>query len=196
MNARESKSFLRSALPGCGIISNGIPHNKGAVSGICKSSLFNKEGQMNAGQKAVRPLEVSMNFDVKPYDIDFMGIVSNITYVRWIEDLRMKFLETHYALDLLMKDGHVPIIQSTLMNYRRPIRMFDQVKGCIWMDSFDSPSWTAGMEITVNEKLAASATQSGVFISIATMKPSTVPERLQAIYDDALDREHNQSGVK
>lgn len=141
---------------------------------------------METGQPVVRPLEINSVIDVKPYDIDFMGIVSNISYVRWFEDLRLKFLEIHYPLDQLMKDGHVPIIQSTLINYRRPIRMFDHVTGCIWMESFDSPKWTAVMEIMVNEKMAAKATQSGFFISLATMKPSTVPERLQEIYDMAI----------
>lgn len=148
---------------------------------------------MDTGAKPIRPLEISMNIEVKPYDIDFMCIVSNITYVRWIEDLRMEFLKTHYPLDQLMRDGHVPIIQSIALNYRRPVRMMDNVTGCIWMESFDSPKWTAGMEITVNGKTASTATQSGVFISLATMKPSIVPERLNAIYDAALQRESAKS---
>lgn len=141
---------------------------------------------MENDRKAVRPMEVCMNFDVKTYDIDFMGIVSNITYVRWIEDLRLKLLETHCPLDQLMKEGHVPVIQSTLMEYRRPIRMFDPVMGSIWMENFDAPRWTARMEFLVHEKMAAAATQSGVFISLATMKPSIVPERLLDIYNRAL----------
>jgi acyl-CoA thioester hydrolase len=153
------------------------------------SYMKNQGGVMENNEKPVRPLEISMGIEVKPYDIDFMGIVSNITYVRWMEDLRMEFLKTHYPLELLMKDGHVPIIQSITLNYRRPVRMMDNVTGCIWMESFDSPKWTAGMEITVNGKTAAMATQSGVFISLATMKPSTVPERLNAIYEAALAKE-------
>lgn len=144
---------------------------------------------METNLKVVRPLEINTAIEVKPYDIDFMGIVSNITYIRWIEDLRMLFLKTHYTLDQLMSDGHVPVIQTTLMNYMRPIRMFDHVTGIMWMESFDSPKWTARMEIMVNDKMAAYATQSGVFISLATMKPSMVPEKLNAIYDAALAKE-------
>ncbi len=77
------------------------------------------------------------------------------------------------------------------MNYRRPIRMMDNATGCIWMECFDSPKWTAGMEIIVNGKTAATATQSGVFISLATMKPSTVPKRLNAINEDALAKKES-----
>ena len=34
-----------------------------------------------------KPLEVSLNLPIKTYDIDFAGIVSNIVYIRWLEDL-------------------------------------------------------------------------------------------------------------
>lgn len=37
-----------------------------------------------------RTLNLDMPITVKTYDIDFMGIVSNISYVRWMEDLRLK----------------------------------------------------------------------------------------------------------
>lgn len=127
-----------------------------------------------------------MPFKVQTYDIDFAGIVSNITYVRWLEDLRLQLLETYYPLDTLIRDGNVPIIQTTQIEYRRPIRMFDKVTGHIWMSEFDSPRWTARMEITVNDKTAATASQSGVFISMLTMKPSAAPESLQKRFDDAM----------
>ena len=38
-------------------------------------------------------LEVQRPLRVKPYDIDVVGVVSNIVYVRWMEDLRMAMLD-------------------------------------------------------------------------------------------------------
>lgn len=132
-----------------------------------------------------RPLNVDLHITVKTYDIDFMGIVSNITYVRWMEDLRLLLLESHYPLQKLMSELIVPIITQTQIEYKRPIRMHDQVIGSIWMEKFDSSGWMADMEFVINGKHAALAKQGGVFLNLATMKPSNPPEALQKKYDDA-----------
>jgi acyl-CoA thioester hydrolase len=39
-----------------------------------------------------KPFEVALDLPIKTYDIDFAGIVSNIVYIRWLEDLRLKIL--------------------------------------------------------------------------------------------------------
>jgi acyl-CoA thioester hydrolase len=135
-----------------------------------------------------RTLNIDLPITVKTYDIDFMGIVSNISYIRWMEDLRLQFLEVHYPLQKLMSELIVPVLSHTHLDYKRPIRMHDQVIGSIWMDKFDSSGWIANMEFTVNGKLAATGAQGGVFINIATMKPANPPEGIQKIYDEALKR--------
>ena len=118
-----------------------------------------------------RPLQVNLHITVKTYDIDFMGIVSNIAYVRWMEDLRLHLLEVHYPLQKLISELIVPIITQTHIEYKRPIRMHDQVNGSIWMEKFDSSGWVANAEFMVNGKHAATATQGGVFINLGTMNP-------------------------
>jgi acyl-CoA thioester hydrolase len=125
-----------------------------------------------------RPLYVDLPITVKTYDIDFMGIVSNITYVRWMEDLRLRFLEVHYPLQKLISELIVPIITQT----------HDQVTGSIWMEKFDSSGWMANVEFMVNGKHAATAKQGGVFLNLGTMKPANPPEGLQKKYDEALQQ--------
>jgi acyl-CoA thioester hydrolase len=133
-----------------------------------------------------RTLNIDLPITVKTYDIDFMGIVSNISYIRWMEDLRLQFLEVHYPLQKLMSELIVPILSHTHLDYKRPIRMHDQVIGSIWMEKFDSSGWIANIEFTADRKLAATGAQGGVFINIGTMKPANPPEGLQKIYDEAL----------
>ncbi len=135
-----------------------------------------------------RPFHSDFPITVKTYDIDFMGIVSNITYVRWMEDLRLHFLEVHYPLQKLISELIVPVITQTHIEYKRPIRMHDQVSASMWMEKFDSSGWAAGMAFMVNGKHAATATQGGVFINLGTMKPANPPEGLQKKYDAELQR--------
>ena len=135
-----------------------------------------------------RPFNFDLPITVKTYDIDFMGIVSNITYVRWMEDLRLHFLEVHYPLQKLLAELIVPVITQTHIEYKRPIRMHDQVNASIWMEKFDASGWMANAEFTVNGKPAAMAKQGGVFINIGTMKPANPPEALQKKFDEELQQ--------
>lgn len=73
-----------------------------------------------------RPLYVDLPITVMTYDIDFMGIVSNISYVRWLEDLRLHFLDVHYPLQKLVSEFIVPILTKTHIEYKRSIRMYDR----------------------------------------------------------------------
>jgi len=43
---------------------------------------------------APRAFEISTPIAIRTYDIDFAGIVSNIVYLRWLEDMRLLWLET------------------------------------------------------------------------------------------------------
>jgi len=135
-----------------------------------------------------RTLNIDLPITVKTYDIDFMGIVSNISYVRWMEDLRLHFLEVHYPLQKLMAELIVPVLSHMHIDYKRPIRMHDEVMGSIWMEKFDSSGWVANMEFTVNGKLAATAAQGGVFINIGTMKRADPPDGMKKKYDEELQR--------
>ena len=141
--------------------------------------MYNKE----AGR---RPLEVITTLNVQTYDIDFEGIVNTTTYVRWLEDLRLYFLKMHFPLDVMMNEGNVPIVQTTHIEFKRPIHLFDKVTGHLWMSELASPKWTGNMEIVANDKVATTAVQQGVFISLATIKPSIVPETLQKKYDEDI----------
>ena len=133
-----------------------------------------------------RTLQVDLSITVKTYDIDFLGIVSNISYVRWLEDLRLHMLEVHYPLQKLVSELVVPVLTQTHIEYKRPVRMHDQIKGSLWMEKFDSSGWVADAEFMVNGKLVATASQSGVFINIGTMKPANPPEGLQKKFDEEI----------
>jgi acyl-CoA thioester hydrolase len=73
----------------------------------------------------LRPLEIQVPLAVKTYDIDFGGVVSNIVYVRWLEDLRMEMLTHYLPLDEILNDGLVPLIVQTKVDYKKSIKLFD-----------------------------------------------------------------------
>lgn len=137
---------------------------------------------MLINNKQYRPLEVVLKIPVKTYDIDFAGIVSNIVYIRWLEDLRLKFLDEHWQIDKQIEQGYVPILAGTEIEYKRPIKLIDQVIGRLWLNNLGRLKWTVQAEILSNNELAAVATQKGAFVNLQNGRPIAIPEELHKKY--------------
>ena len=134
---------------------------------------------MDVNQK---PLQVTLNLQVKTYDIDFAGIVSNIVYLRWLEDLRLEILETYLPLKQLMDRGYCPIIASTEIKYQKALRMFDRPIAKMWVSELGRLRCTLQAEICLDNRIVTTATQTGFFINLQTMRPMAIPQELKAIY--------------
>lgn len=127
-------------------------------------------------------LEVTLEFPVKTYDIDFAGIVSNIVYLRWLEDLRLEMLEAYLPLEQLMARGYCPIITSTQIEYKKALKMCDRPVGKMWLAKLSKLRCTLQAEIHLNNRIVTTATQVGFFIDLGIMRPMPIPEELNNIY--------------
>ena len=133
---------------------------------------------------------VEMPLKVQAYDIDVVGIVSNISYVRWLEELRQAWCDTHYPTDRMFAQGFVPAIGLTHIEYKRAILFGERVLGRIWFEGFRGQRWNFGFEFVVVDRVAAVARQSGIFIALADRTIRQIP-------DDMLERfgKRPESGV-
>jgi acyl-CoA thioester hydrolase len=80
-----------------------------------------------------KPFEIEIPLSIQTYDIDFAGIVSNIVYIRWLEDIRLKILEAYLPLDNLMAKGYCPTLASTQIEYKQALRLFDRPTAKTWL---------------------------------------------------------------
>jgi acyl-CoA thioester hydrolase len=129
-----------------------------------------------------RPLEVEIPIKVQTYDIDFAGVVSNIVYIRWLEDLRVKFLDVHLPLEEQMQQGNIPFLSKTQIEYKKPVRLFDNVISKMWMSNLGKVKWTLSAEFISNNQIAATAIQIGAFIDSKNNRPAKLPEELLQKY--------------
>ncbi|HEY9771810.1 MAG TPA: thioesterase family protein [Coleofasciculaceae cyanobacterium] len=129
-----------------------------------------------------KPLEISLELAIKTYDIDFAGIVSNIVYIRWLEDLRLKMLESHFPIEQLMAKGYCPIINSTQIKYQKALHLGDRPVGKMWMSQLGRLRCSVQAEICLGQEIAATATQVGFFISLETRRAIAIPEEFKEIY--------------
>lgn len=130
-----------------------------------------------------RVLMVEQEVKVASYDIDFAGIVSNISYIRWLEDLRLGWLEKYFSLGAQIESGFLPVLLETHIEYHHAIRMFDQVKGIMWVGRLHSHKWVVKAEFTVNDKVMAHAEQKGVLVDHHRWRPVRIPDQLRRRYN-------------
>jgi acyl-CoA thioester hydrolase len=126
-----------------------------------------------------QPFVARIDLPVRTYDIDFNGHVSNIVYIRWLEDMRNTNFDKIMGLQTCFEQGYMAVLISTNINYKREINLFDKPYGMIWVKSYSRTSFTYREEIFVDDKLCAEANQVVVFLDRTTGRPVRLPQILQ-----------------
>ncbi|HLJ67392.1 MAG TPA: thioesterase family protein [Chloroflexota bacterium] len=136
--------------------------------------------------RAPRRFEVELVFRAQTYDIDFAGIVSNIVYIRWLEDLRLKLLDEYWPLQDQMAAGYAPVLLSTDIRYLRALRLFASVAGTMWMSHLGRARFTLEAEFTAGDETVAAATQVGALVNLDSLRPIRIPSSLAVAYGEQV----------
>lgn len=123
-----------------------------------------------------RKMIVEMPIPVHGYDVDFMGIVNNTVYVKWLEDLRMAILDKYFPLTEMLKDGNSPILAETCIQYKYPVTFESHLIGhcSIWLTG--RSRWIAEHVIEGDGRTYATARQSGYYFNIERHRPVSFPD--------------------
>ena len=116
---------------------------------------------------------------VQTYDIDFAGIVSNIVFIRWLEDLRLGLMDEAYPLVQALAEDVAPILVSTRIAYRRPVTLADKVIGRMRVAGLGRVRWRLAAEFVVGGTICAAAEQEGLFMRLSTRRPIAIPEPIR-----------------
>lgn len=134
---------------------------------------------------AARPLLVRLTFQAHTYDIDFAGIVSNIVYIRWLEDLRGHMLAGVYPVERMQATGVGPVLLGTDIHYRRALKLGDRPVGEMWVAEARAARWILQAEFSLGGVPVCEARQTGAFVHYARMRPVPVPEELRRALEAA-----------
>ncbi|HEY9713127.1 MAG TPA: thioesterase family protein [Chroococcales cyanobacterium] len=138
--------------------------------------------------KPVRALEIAVPIKVKTYDIDSAGHVSNIVYLRWMEDLRLELMERHFSYQSFIEAGYQPIIAATEIQYKRAVKLFDRPIGHMWIESLSAASMRFHGEIVVNGEVTTRAFHTGVFVDVTSGRPRRMPQVVIQKFRQAQER--------
>ncbi len=128
---------------------------------------------------------------VYSFQIDYVGHVSNIVYIQWMEIGRTKLLEEiGLPLNKLAENGIAPILVHTDITYKKAIYVDEIIKIEIWVSELQHAS--AIMKFNFfNEKgeLAAFGSQKGLFIHRDKVKPYRLSPEEREAFEKALVKE-------
>lgn len=114
--------------------------------------------------------EIESDLEVKTYDIDIAGHVNNIVYVRWLEDLRSKILESRYPVSELLKVNLYPVVTETRIRYKNQLKLGDMPTGTIWIESIRHGVMNLKIIFRKGDVVIATAEQSCVLMNLKTGK--------------------------
>lgn len=135
-----------------------------------------------------------MRYTIQPsfYDLDWMGVVSNLSYVRWLEDIRSRLLDiSPYPLSRLMDEKLSPALFTTHLDYIAPyigtegglievhIMAGKKMGRSRWELDYDFYHQATHAHL-------AHAYQIGCFVTLPTVRPARIPAEMVAFLRDKL----------
>src|ERR1700730_16950923 len=116
---------------------------------------------------------------IRTYDIDFAGIVSNIVFIRWLEDLRLGLLDQAYPLIRARAEDRATILLATRLSYRRPVTIAAPLVGRMRVAALTRVRWRLAADFSVNGAVHAEAEQEGLFMRLSPRRPIAIPEPIR-----------------
>ncbi|MEO9893261.1 thioesterase family protein [Aurantibacter sp.] len=120
---------------------------------------------------------------IHSYHIDGMNIVHNSIYVKWFEEIRMVFLDKFFPYAAMLAENFSPVIASTELSYKYPLRVFDKPIGKGWVEKIGRAKWILNFEIVTANKVHCTGRQVGYMVDLTRLKPVPIPEKLVAQYE-------------
>jgi acyl-CoA thioester hydrolase len=118
---------------------------------------------------------------VRPEDADYLGHVSNVVYVRWVQDSALAH-STAAGLDerAYLARGQSWVVRRHEIEYLRAAVPGDEVVVETRVASMGAASSVRLTRIFRNGDLLARASTNWAFLDLARMRPTRIPEDIRA----------------
>ncbi len=148
-----------------------------------------------AYSRAVVIRRFSMPIVAAAEDIDELGHVSNVVYVRWVLDVAMghsracgwDFAE-YRAL------GAVFVVRRHEIDYIAPVSLGQELVATTWVETWRGASVVRRTDITRGDHAVARGATTWAFMSIASGRPTRIPEELHALFREPAPHEPTRTG--
>lgn len=114
---------------------------------------------------------------VSPEDIDQMGHVNNVVYLRWVQEVA----ESHWysAAKAEYTEKYLWVVLRHEIDYLKPALPGDKIIGETWIESLEGARSIRLVEIKREDTVLAKARTTWVMLDSKTGRPARVPKDMQ-----------------
>jgi acyl-CoA thioester hydrolase len=116
-------------------------------------------------------------------DIDDLGHVSNLVYLRWVLDAATAHSSARgWNLDAYRKLGNVWVVRRHELDYLGQVTVGQSLVAETWVDSWKQASCVRKTELVREGQVVARCATTWAFMSLASGRPQRIPEPLLAAF--------------
>ena len=116
-------------------------------------------------------------------DIDDLGHVSNLVYLRWVlEAATAHSTARGWDLDRYRKLGNVWVVRRHELDYLGQVTLGHSIVAETWVDLWKGASCVRKTELLRGDVVVARAATTWAFMSLASGRPQRIPEEMLATF--------------
>lgn len=117
---------------------------------------------------------------VVPEDIDQMGHVNNVVYVRWAQEVAYRHWVARAPQALLEK--YAWVVMRHEIDYKSPAFLKDEIQGTTWVAEFAGVRSIRFVQILRGDKVLCEIKTTWCLLDAATLRPARVPAELASFF--------------
>jgi acyl-CoA thioester hydrolase len=118
-----------------------------------------------------------------PEDIDELGHVSNLVYLRWVQDVAMAHSRARgWDWARYRALGAVFMVRRHEIDYVAQVTLGDELRAETWVDTWRAASCVRKTELIRGDKIVARAATTWALIGVASQRPQRIPDDLVAAF--------------
>ncbi len=128
---------------------------------------------MSAEHPFAHPLTVT------PADIDEMGHVNNVVYVRWVQEVAAA--HWHALASTELKAKYAWVVLRHEIDYKNPAFLNDEVTGYTWVGEYHGARFDRFVTIKARGKTLAEAKTTWCLLDAKAMRPTRVSDEITGL---------------
>lgn len=155
-------------------------HETDRSRGACGRAV-SETNRMPDNHPRANPLEFTLRWPVRGYELDSNGHVNNAVYLSWAEELATAHAEAAgYGRDWSVSRGGGWVVRRTEITYHRPAVYGDEVELTVWVELVRGARAIRRTTITriADRELLADVLTEWVWIRLSDGRPAPAPREL------------------
>ncbi len=113
---------------------------------------------------------------VLPSDIDVMGHVNNVVYVRWVQEVA----EAHWnhAASTSLRAKYAWVVLRHEIDYKNPAFLHDNITGLTWVGDYSGARFDRFVKLMAEKKVLAEARTTWCLLDAKSLRPIRIPEEI------------------